>query len=82
MSSSTKKINKFDEKEWAQCLLYMTENFDNMSVSDRVIPVEPDQIQLNNGDENGGFFNPPSSVLMAQNNDLKQKLAAYVALDE
>ena len=39
-----KNVNKFDEKEWAQCLLYMTENFDKMPEPDRVIQVEPDQI--------------------------------------
>ena len=77
-----KNINKFDEKEWAQCLLYMTENFDSMPKPNRVVPVEPDQIQLNNGDENNGLFKTPASVLLAQNNDLRQKLAAYMTLAE
>ena len=61
----------FDQLEWAQCLLYMVENFDEMPEPERVQPEEPDQIQSNvNGCDNNSF-GPNYAVLLDQINTLK-----------
>ena len=66
----------FADKEWAQCLLYMAENFENIQP-----PVEPNVFeveQLGNDGQNQSqsLFKPPESALIAQANDWKRKFKA------
>ena len=61
----------FKDKEWAQSLLYMAENLENIP------PPDPSKLFESQRVENGGQsaknsqFHPPEGVLIADNNDLK-----------
>jgi len=68
--------HQFADKEWAQCLLYMAENFNDMQYPEQPNLFEVERLGEDDQLQSNSIFKPPEGALIAEANDWKKKFNA------